>query len=88
MFEYKTRGTCSTKISFNLEDDKIRSVSFTGGCNGNLKALSLLVEGMETRELIGRLKGLRCGRRDTSCADQLVRAVEQAKRSLSPSKSP
>jgi uncharacterized protein (TIGR03905 family) len=78
VFEYKTKGTCSTKISFSIEDEKIRSVSFEDGCNGNLKAVSLLVEGMKPQELIGRLKGVRCGRRGTSCADQLALAVEKA----------
>ncbi|MDR1950208.1 MAG: TIGR03905 family TSCPD domain-containing protein [Spirochaetaceae bacterium] len=78
MFEYKTKGTCSTKISFSIEDERIRSVSFEDGCNGNLKAVSLLVEGMKPQELIGRLKGIRCGRRGTSCADQLALAVEKA----------
>jgi uncharacterized protein (TIGR03905 family) len=78
MFEYKTHGTCSTKIRFDIQDGKIRSLSFEDGCNGNLKALSVLVEGMETGALIKRLKGIRCGSRETSCADQLARAVAQA----------
>ncbi|MDR2403122.1 MAG: TIGR03905 family TSCPD domain-containing protein [Spirochaetaceae bacterium] len=85
MFEYRPKGTCSTKISFSIEDDTIRSVLFKDGCNGNLKAISLLVEGMKPQELIGRLKGIRCGRRGTSCADQLARAVEKA---LSPGDPP
>jgi uncharacterized protein (TIGR03905 family) len=78
VFEYKPKGTCSTKISFSVEDDAICSVSFKDGCNGNLKAISSLVEGMKPRDLIDRLKGIRCGRRSTSCADQLARAVEKA----------
>jgi uncharacterized protein (TIGR03905 family) len=77
MTEYKTKGTCSTKIAFSMEDGKIRSVSFKNGCEGNLKALSLLVEGMDGRELVKRLKGIQCGRRGTSCADQLARAVDK-----------
>jgi uncharacterized protein (TIGR03905 family) len=79
MREYITKGTCSTKIHFDIRDDKIYSVSFENGCNGNLKALSILVEGMETRELIKRLKGVQCSSRGTSCADQLASAVEQAR---------
>ena len=77
MFEYKTKGTCSTKISFDLEDDRVRSVSFTDGCNGNLKALSVLAEGMRAGELAGKLKGVQCEDRGTSCADQLARAIEK-----------
>jgi uncharacterized protein (TIGR03905 family) len=78
MIEYTPKGTCSTMISFSIEEDMIRSVSFKDGCNGNLKAISLLVEGMKPQEVISRLKGIRCGRRGTSCADQLARAVEKA----------
>lgn len=78
MFEYKTHGTCSTKIRFDIQDGKIHSLSFENGCNGNLKALSILVEGMETGALIKRLKGIQCEDRKTSCADQLARAVAQA----------
>ncbi|MDR3139770.1 MAG: TIGR03905 family TSCPD domain-containing protein [Treponema sp.] len=78
MFEYETDGTCSTKISFDIRDNKVRSVSFENGCNGNLKAVSILVEGMEREELIRRLKGVQCKTRGTSCADQLARAVEKA----------
>jgi uncharacterized protein (TIGR03905 family) len=78
MFEYKTKGTCSTKISFSLEGNRVHGVSFEDGCEGNLKALSLLVEGMDGRELITRLRGVLCGRRGTSCADQLARAIENA----------
>jgi uncharacterized protein (TIGR03905 family) len=77
MIEYKTHGTCSTKITFSIEDDKIRSVSFKNGCDGNLKAISALVEGMDSRELINRLKGIQCGKKETSCADQLARAVDK-----------
>jgi uncharacterized protein (TIGR03905 family) len=79
MYEYVTTGTCSTKIHFDIRDDKIYSVSFEDGCNGNLKALSILVEGMETGELIKRLKGVQCKTRGTSCADQLAAAVEKAR---------
>jgi uncharacterized protein (TIGR03905 family) len=77
MIEYKTSGTCSTKIHFDLRDGKVHSLSFDGGCNGNLKALGVLVEGMEAGEVVKKLKGLECGKRKTSCADQLARAIEQ-----------
>jgi uncharacterized protein (TIGR03905 family) len=77
MIEYKTKGTCSSKIAFSIEDGKIRSISFKDGCEGNLKALSILAEGMDGQELIKRLKGIQCGRRGTSCADQLALAVDK-----------
>jgi uncharacterized protein (TIGR03905 family) len=77
MYEYKTKGTCSTAIHFDVRDGKVYSVSFDDGCNGNLKALSVMAEGMETGELIRKLKGIRCGKRNTSCGDQFARALEQ-----------
>lgn len=77
MHEYTCNGTCSTKVNFNLEDGKIHGVAFQNGCDGNLKALSILTEGMDAKELITKLKGLRCGRKNTSCGDQLARAVEK-----------
>jgi uncharacterized protein (TIGR03905 family) len=78
MIEYKTRGTCSKKITFTIEDNKIHGVSFKDGCEGNLSGIAKLVEGMDARELIKTLKGTPCGRRGTSCPDQLAIAVEQA----------
>ena len=75
---YKTSGTCSTEINFELRDGKIYSVSFEKGCDGNLKALGILAEGMDANELVKKLKGLRCGRKKTSCGDQLAVAVAQA----------
>ena len=78
MFEYKTSGTCSSKIHFEMRDGKVHSVSFENGCDGNLKALGILVEGMDAGELVKKLKGLRCGGKKTSCADQLATAVERA----------
>lgn len=74
----KTRNVCSTKIDFDLVDGKVYNVVFTGGCNGNLKAIGKLVEGMERDTLVRILKGNTCGPNSTSCADQLARAVEQA----------
>ncbi len=75
---YKTHGTCSQLISFELENGKVHNVSFTGGCNGNLKGISALVEGMDAREAISKLEGIRCGFKNTSCPDQLAKALKQA----------
>ena len=73
---YKTTGTCSSAINLEVEGDVIKSVSFTGGCNGNLQGISRLVEGMKVEDAISRLKGIRCGFKNTSCPDQLARALE------------
>ena len=76
---YKTKGTCSRSISFTKNDDgTITNISFEGGCNGNLKAISKLCEGMKAEEIVAKLKGNLCGYKSTSCADQLAKAVEQA----------
>ena len=76
--EYKTKGVCASKISFDLEGNVVSNVSFLGGCNGNLKAVSKLVEGMTVEQIEGYLKGNTCGMRTTSCADQLAQAVRTA----------
>ena len=75
---YRTSGTCSRAITFDLEDGKISNVEFQGGCNGNLKGVAALVEGMEAAEAIKRLKGITCGFKSTSCPDQLSKALEEA----------
>ena len=75
---YKTKGTCASQITFELENGILKNVSFTGGCNGNLKAISRLVDGMEAEKVMELLKGNTCGYKDTSCADQLARAIEKA----------
>lgn len=75
---YKTRGTCSSQISFEIEDGIIKNVAFTGGCNGNLKAISRLVEGQDAAHIAELLRGNTCGPRPTSCADQLSRAIAEA----------
>ena len=77
-FDYKTRGTCSTKIDFELEDGIIKSLSYTGGCNGNLQGISKLAVGQRAEEIIEKLRGIRCGFKDTSCPDQLAKALELA----------
>lgn len=73
---YQTKGTCSTAIDIEIKDGRIDSVVFTGGCNGNLQGIGALVEGMEPKEAIRRLKGIRCGFKPTSCPDQLALALE------------
>ena len=77
-YTYKTRDVCSTQIDFRLEGDRVHDVRFTGGCNGNLKAIGILVEGMTVDEIDGKLRGNSCGWRPTSCADQLAKAVRAA----------
>ena len=78
--KYQTKGTCSTSIDIELENGIVQSVSFTGGCNGNLQGISKLVAGMDAREAIQRLKGIRCGYKSTSCPDQLAQALERNSR--------
>ena len=78
-YTYKTYGTCSTQIEFEVENGIVKNVKFTNGCNGNLKAISALVEGRKKEEVISILKGIKCGYKDTSCGDQLARALEEAK---------
>lgn len=73
---YKPHGVCSSAIDIEVDDDVIRSVKFTGGCNGNLQGISRLVEGMKVEDAISRLKGIRCGFKNTSCPDQLAQALE------------
>ena len=73
---YKTRGTCSTQIHFDVKDGKLTDVSYTGGCNGNLQGIASLVEGMEADEAIRRLSGIKCGFKSTSCPDQLAHALQ------------
>lgn len=77
-FDYKTHDTCSQVISLDIDGDQVYNVRFTGGCNGNLKAIPILVEGMTVEQIEGKLSGILCGRRPTSCADQLTKAVRAA----------
>lgn len=77
-YSFNTRGTCSKAINFELIDGKVHDLSFVRGCDGNLKAIGKLVEGQDAREIIGLLKGNRCGLKKTSCADQLAIALEEA----------
>ncbi len=75
---YRTRGTCARSIDFDVEDGKLSNVQFVGGCNGNLKAISKLVEGADAADIARLLQGNTCGPRSTSCADQLSRAIDEA----------
>ena len=77
-YTFKTRGVCASTINFELNDGIVSNVSFIGGCNGNLKAISKLVEGMDAEKVIALLKGNKCGFKNTSCTDQLTIALEQA----------
>lgn len=77
-FTYKTQGVCSSKIELELDGDIVKNVKFTGGCDGNLKAIPKLVEGLTVSQVQDKLKGIRCGFKQTSCADQLAIAVQQA----------
>lgn len=77
MYSYEPKGVCSKKITFEVVDDKITNVVFTGGCAGNLSGISTLVKGMEVSEVIKKLKGINCGGKSTSCPDQLALALEE-----------
>ena len=75
---YKPTGVCSKEINIELDGDVIKSVKFTGGCSGNTQGVAKLVEGMPAKEVIARLEGIQCGRRPTSCPDQLATALKEA----------
>ena len=77
-YSYQTMGVCATEISFDLDGNKVSNVVFTNGCNGNLKAISKLIDGMTVEEIESKLKGNLCGNKNTSCADQLAIAVRAA----------
>lgn len=76
-YEYKPRGVCPSRITFELEGDVVHNVSFTGGCNGNLQAISRVVEGMTVEQVERYFKGISCSGKGTSCSDQLARAVRE-----------
>ena len=77
-YTYQTSGTCSREIIFEIIDGKLRNVQYIGGCNGNLKGIGALIEGMDAQEAIARLEGITCGPKSTSCPDQLARAIKKA----------
>lgn len=74
---YKTSGVCSRNITFQIEDGIVKNVKFFGGCNGNTKGISALVEGMPVGEVVKRLEGIKCGFKGTSCPDQLAKAIKE-----------
>ncbi|CAK7071403.1 TIGR03905 family TSCPD domain-containing protein [Tissierella carlieri] len=75
MYEYATSGVCAKDIKFEVENGIVKKVLFTGGCNGNLQGIASLVEGMEVDKLIEKLSGIKCGNKETSCPDQLSKAL-------------
>lgn len=77
-YTYKTKKTCSSRIAFDLQGDVVRNIRFTDGCNGNLQAISRLLEGMTVDYIEEKCAGVLCGRKKTSCADQLAHAVREA----------
>jgi uncharacterized protein (TIGR03905 family) len=77
-YVYTPHGICPAKIEFEIEGDIIKNISFYGGCNGNLQALSKLIEGMPVSTVKEKLSGIRCGHKTTSCADQLVKGIDEA----------
>ncbi len=77
-YKYRTKDVCSMEIHFELDGNVVKNIEFVGGCNGNLKAISKLVDGMTVEAIEEKLRGNTCGRRPTSCADQLARAVREA----------
>ena len=77
-YSYRTQGTCAQLITFDINDDVITNIAFMGGCNGNLKAISKLCEGMTVEKIESTLLGNTCGMRNTSCADQFAKAVREA----------
>ena len=78
-YTYRTKGVCSQVITFEVEDSKVSNVQFFGGCNGNLKGIGALVEGMDIDDVIARVEGIKCGMKQTSCPDQLAKALKEAK---------
>lgn len=77
-YDYLTKNTCSRVISFDLDGDVVHNIHFEGGCNGNLKAISRILEGWTVDEIENKLSGVQCGSRQTSCSDQLTKAVREA----------
>ena len=77
-YTYRTKGTCSRSITFDIEDGVVRNVQFEGGCNGNLKGIGAIVDGMKVEDVIDKLSGIRCGFKSTSCPDQLPQALMEA----------
>ena len=77
-YSYATKKVCSSQIQFEIDEGIVKKVHFTGGCNGNLKGIASLVEGMPWEEVVNRLSGIKCGLKGTSCPDQLSIAIREA----------
>lgn len=77
-FDFRPQGVCAQLINFELDGDVVKNVKFTGGCNGNTKGIGSLVEGMKVQDVISRLEGTKCGFKNTSCPDQLAKALKLA----------
>lgn len=78
VYRYTTRGTCARSIEFEIDNGTVKNVRFEGGCNGNLKGIGSIVEGMKVEDVIAKLEGIRCGFKTTSCPDQLAQALRKA----------
>lgn len=76
-YSYKTKGTCCTDIELEVENGVVKNVVFWRGCNGNLQGISKLVTGMKVEDVFSKLEGIRCGHRETSCPDQLCKALHE-----------
>ena len=77
-YKYRTQGVCASEISFDYEDGRITDIKFFGGCNGNLKAISKILDGWDYKDIVAKCEGNTCGFKKTSCADQLAKAVSRA----------
>ena len=80
-YSYTPKGICPSKIDFEIEDGIVRNIEYTGGCHGNLQAVSRLLDGMPAAQIKEKLSGIKCGRKSTSCSDQLVKGIDEALRS-------
>lgn len=78
IYEFKPTGVCARGLSFEIDDGKVKNVHFNGGCNGNTQGIAKLVEGMDAKDVISRLEGVKCGFKKTSCPDQLAKALKEA----------
>lgn len=81
-FSYRPKGVCSQNMEIEIEDGKIKSLEVMGGCSGNLQGISRLVQGMDVDDVITRLEGVRCGFKNTSCPDQLAKALKECREAL------
>ena len=79
-YRFRPSGVCSTEMIFNIENDKVKDLKVIGGCNGNLKGISALVEGQDINDMKNKLKGIKCNNKNTSCPDQLAKAIEEYNR--------